>query len=85
MISMTKSQCEEEKDNADEEDFGLKFKLTTFPANHFGPNFDEDVLLSKEDFPSLNLMTIQFQKARLFFNQEPYFQLFTQPLNVKTL
>ena len=54
-MPQSQSQYDDKEDNEDDEDFGLKFKLTTFPANHFGPNFDEDVLLSKDDFPSHNL------------------------------
>ena len=60
-ISQSQSQSDDKEDNEDDEDIGLKFKLTTFPANHFGPNFDEDVLLSKEDFPSHNLMAKKHQ------------------------
>ena len=66
-MPQSQSQYDDKEDNEDDEDFGLKFKLTTFPANHFGPNFDEDVLLSKDDFPSHNLMAKNTKKLYHFF------------------
>lgn len=30
-----------------------KLKLSVFPATHFGPTVDEDILVNKEDFPAL--------------------------------
>jgi hypothetical protein len=30
-------------------------KLSVFPPTHFGPTIEEDILISKEDFPNVDI------------------------------
>jgi hypothetical protein len=59
-------------------DPGRKCKLSVFPHNHFGPGIDEDLFLTRDDFPALSVGDVVE-----IFNPNPEFDNYRPRLLLK--